>query len=286
MDISVVIVSWNVKEKLRENLRALYQSQGEFSFEVLVIDNNSSDGSAEMVKAEFPQVRLIVNKNNFGFARACNQGMKESVGDFGLLLNPDMKVFPDTLVLMLAWIKTKESATVAGCHLIDARGRTIPQVRRFPRLKDQLAIVLKLPHFFPGIVKKYLYSNFDYSREQLVDSIRGSFFMVNKSNYQKINRGKLPLLDERYFVWFEEVDFCRSVQALGGEVWYNPRAKCVDYVGASFSQVKRGKTQLYFRSSMLKYFWKWRPGYEYLILWLTWLPIYIITKLLCLKKSR
>ena len=286
MDISVVIVSWNVKEKLRENLRALYQSQGEFSFEVFVVDNNSNDGSAAMVETEFPQTNLIVNQDNRGFARACNQGIKESVGDFILLLNPDMKVFPDTLFSMLNFMNTKESATVAGCHLIDRQGRTIPQVRRFPRLKDQLAIVLKLPHFFPGIVKKYLYSNFDYSREQLVDSIRGSFFMISKKNYSQINSGKLPLLDERYFIWLEEVDFCRAVAALGGEVWYNPLARCEDYVGASFDQVKRGQTQLYFRSSMLKYFWKWRPSYEYFILWLTWLPIYIIAKLLCLQKSR
>jgi len=286
MDISVVIVSWNVKEKLRENLRALYRSQGEFSFEVFVVDNNSHDGSVEMVRQEFSQVRLIANKDNFGFARACNQGVRESLGDFILLLNPDMKVFPDTLFSMFTFMKAKEAATVAGCHLVDDKGQTIPQVRRFPRLADQLAIILKLPHLFPRIVKKYLCSNFDYSRAQLVDSIRGSFFMISKKNYSQINSGKLPLLDERYFVWLEEVDFCRSVQAFGGEVWYNPRAKCEDYVGASFDQIKRGQTQLYFRSSMLKYFWKWRPAYEYFILWSCWLPIYIIAKLLCLKKSR
>lgn len=286
MDISVVIVSWNVKDKLRANLQALYNSQNEFSFEVFVIDNQSSDDSVKMIEAEFPQVKLIINQDNFGFAKACNQGIKESLGEFVLLLNPDMKVFPDTLSQMFDFMKNQETATVAGCHLVDSAGQTIPQVRRFPRLSDQLAIVLKLPHFFKGITKKYLYSDFDYGRAQKVDSIRGSFFMISKSRYAQIDQGRLPLLDERYFIWFEEVDFCRSVYKLGGEVWYNPLVKCEDYVGASFSQVKRGKTQLYFRSSMLQYFLKWRPVYEYLILWLSWLPIYIITKVLCLKKSR
>lgn len=286
MDISVVIVSWNVRDKLRENLRALYNSQGEFSFEVFVVDNQSSDDSVKMVMAEFPQVKLIINPANFGFARACNQGIRESNGDFVLLLNPDMKVFPDTLFSMFKWMEKKDSATVAGCHLVDSQGQTVLQVRRFPRLKDQLAIVLKLPHFFKGVTKKYLYSDFDYSREQKVDSIRGSFFMISKSRYARLNPGKLPLLDERYFIWFEEVDFCRSVSVQGGEVWYNPGARCEDYVGASFSQVGRGITQAYFRSSMLKYFRKWQPFYEYLLLWVFWWPILIITKILCLKKSR
>ncbi|MFA4942754.1 MAG: glycosyltransferase family 2 protein [Patescibacteria group bacterium] len=286
MDLSVIIVSWNVKEKLRDNLRALYNSKGDFSFEVFVIDNNSSDGSVEMVKADFPQVKLIANQSNLGFARACNQGIQESSGDFVLLLNPDMKVFSDTLFLMFSWMRDKNSATVAGCHLVDSEGKTVRQVRRFPTLRDQLAIVLKLPHLFKGITKKYLYSDFDYSQDQKVDSIRGSFFMISKRSYNQINPGKLPLLDERYFIWFEEVDFCQQVYQLGGEVWYNSSARCEDYVGASFSQVKRGQTQLYFRSSMLKYFYKWRPCYEYLILWLAWLPILILSKLLCLRRSR
>ena len=281
MDISVIIVSWNVKDKLRENLTALFNSQGNFTFEVFVIDNNSADDSALMIEREFSQVKLIINPGNFGFARACNQGIRESAGDFVLLLNPDMKVFPDTLFFMLQWMKTKESATVASCHLIDDAGKTIRPVRRFPRLLDQLIIILKLPHLFPGVNNKYLSSDFDCSREQKVDSIRGSFFMISKSRY-----GQLPLLDERYFIWFEEVDFCRTVYSLGGEVWYTPTAQCVDYVGASFKQVGRGFTQRYFRESMLKYFRKWRPFYEYFILWLGWEPIYLISKILWPKKSR
>ncbi len=281
MNISVIIVSWNVREKLRENLKALFASQGDVRFEVFVVDNASADGSAEMVEKEFPQVKLIINPDNFGFSRACNQGIRESAGDFVLLLNPDMKVFPETLAAMLEFMKEQKSATVAGCHLVDQTGKTVEQVRRFPRLKDQLIVILKLPHIFKKINRKYLCSDFDYNRSQSVDSIRGSFFMINKSNF-----GELPLLDERYFIWFEEVDFCRQVKSRGGEVWYNAAARCEDYVGASFSQVKRGRTQLYFRSSMLKYFLKWQPFHEYLILYLAWLPIFIITKILCLRKSR
>jgi len=286
MDISVIIVSWNVREKLLTNLRALLASQGDFSFEVLVVDNNSADDSVKTLRAEFPQVKLIANEANLGFARACNQGIRESQGDFVLLLNPDMKVFPDTLFSMLQFMKEKEAATVAGCHLLDEQGRIVRQVRRFPRLLDQLIIILKLPHLFGRINDRYLCSNFDYSQKQQVDSIRGSFFMINKNNFRQLSGQELPLLDERYFIWFEEVDFCHTVRSLGGEVWYDAEARCEDYVGASFSQVKRGLAQTYFRSSMLKYFRKWRPIYEYLLLWLAWLPILIVSKILCLKKSQ
>lgn len=261
-----MIVSWNVREKLKENLKALFASQGNIKFEVFVVDNNSADGSAEIIARDFPQIKLIVNRDNRGFARANNQAIKQAQGEFVLLLNPDMRVFPDTLANMVGWMRENKQAGVVGCHLVDETGKTVNHVRRFPRLFDQLAIALKIPHVFPGIVKNYLMLDFDYSRPAKVDSVRGSFFMVRRSEFEKTGG-----LDERYFVWFEEVDFCRQVVENGGEVWYTPTAKCIDYVGQSFGQVKRGQTQRYFRDSMLKYFQKWHPTWQYGILVVAWL---------------
>ncbi len=265
MDLSVIIVSWNVREKLRENLKAIFQSGGDLNFEVFVVDNNSKDGSADMVRREFPQVTLIANTENLGFAKANNQAIKKSKGKFILLLNPDMKVFQDTLVNMVAWMEENKRASVAGCRLIGENGETIKHIRRFPRLWDQLAIVLKLPHLFPGILNKYLRADFDYERAAKVDSIRGGFFMIRKETIEKIG-----MLDERYFVWFEEVDYCRRVKEAGGEVWYAPAARCVDFVGQSFSLIKRVTAQRYFRDSMLKYFEKWHPSWQGQILRTAW----------------
>lgn len=270
MDLSVVIVSWKVKDKLRENLSALFKSQGDFKFEVLVVDNNSEDGSAEMIKNEFPQVKLIENHDNRGFAAANNQAIKISQGDFILLLNPDMQVEDDTLKTVLDWSKINPQATVTGCKLVNGEGEIVKQIRRFPKLADQLAVTLKLPHFFPSIINKYLYSDFDYAKEAKVDSIRGAFFLINKNAYKKISGEDLPLLDERYFIWFEEVDFCRSVYKLGGEVWYTPVTSCLDYVGQSFKQVNRGKTQKYFSDSMIKYFEKWESKFSVNVLKIVW----------------
>ncbi len=278
MDLSIIIVSWQVKEKLKDNLKAIFSSKTNFSFEVFVVDNNSNDGSAEMLEKEFPQVQLIKNEDNLGFARANNQAIKKASGDFILLLNPDMKLNEDSLDKSLKWAKDNPQATVSGFKLLNQKGEIIKQVRKFPRLFDQLMIVLKVPHVYPAVLDSYLMTDFDYEQEAKVDSIRGAFFLINRGGYRKISKGKEPLLDERYFLWFEEVDFCREIYRLGGEVWYSPVATCLDYVGSSFSQLKRGKTQQYFCDSMLKYFAKWESKVDYYILKLAWRGVILFIK--------
>ena len=268
MELSIIIVSWNVRDKLKNNLAAIFSSRIGFSLEVFVVDNNSADGSAAMVARNFPQVKLIANRDNLGFARANNQAIEKSCGRFILLLNPDMKVEIDTLERMVNWMKTNSQAAIAGCRLVDETGNTIKQARRFPTLLDQLAIILKLPHLFAGILNKYLRANFDYNRAKQTDSIRGGFFMINRDKIKLL--GLEFKLDERYFVWFEEVDFCRQVKNGGGEVWYTPAARCIDYIGQSFKQLPRGRAQAYFRDSMLKYFKKWHPWWQYWFLKIIW----------------
>jgi hypothetical protein len=210
-------------------------------------------------------VNLIANSYNAGFARANNQGIKRAKGRYVLLLNPDMQVLPGTLEKMVKWMDEHKEAGVAGCHLIKENGETVPHIRRYPTIWNQLAIVLKLPHLFPWILNNYLIRDFDYSKEQEVDSIRGSFFMIRREMIEKIGG-----LDEQYFLWFEEVDFCRRVRNAGRKVVYTPVTKCIDYVGKSFIQVKRGVTQKYFRDSMLKYFKKWHPTWQYWVLKIVW----------------
>jgi GT2 family glycosyltransferase len=270
MDLSIIIVSWRVKDKLQANLKALFQSETKFKFEVFVVDNDSRDGSMEMVRAEFSQVRLITNSDNRGFAAANNQALKLAEGKFILLLNPDMRVEGDTLEKILSWVQTNPQATVSGCKLVSVTGQIVEQVRRFPALFDQLMITWKIPHLWPGSVSKYLCTDFNYEAPAQVDSIRGAFFLINRENYYKISGQAQPLLDERYFIWFEEVDFCRQVYKLGGEVWYTPAAVCRDDVGASFRQVTLGQKQRYLGDSMLKYFQKWEPHWQYALLKVSW----------------
>ncbi len=271
MDLSIIIVSWNVKDKLRDNLKSIYQSQGDFNLEVFVVDNNSQDDTVNMVKKTFSKVRVIANKKNLGFAKACNQGLKEAQGKYLLLLNPDMRLELGTLNNFLTWFRNNPQASIASCKLVDQRGKLVKHVRRFPHFSDQLSIVLKLPHFLPGVLNKYLIKSFDYSKSAKVDSVRGAFFGMSRDKFDSLIQ-----LDERYFLWFEEIDFCRQAKKNNQEVWYTPKATCVDYIGQSFSQIKSLKTQKYFSNSMLKYFKKWHPRWQYNILLVAWQPMFIL----------
>ena len=265
MDLSIVIVSWNVREKLEANLRSLFASKGDFSYEVFVVDNASGDGSAQMVKQDFPQVTLIANDQNLGFAKANNQALKQAKGEWLLLLNPDMRLEPQTLADFLAWLRSS-TAAIAGCRLVDGQANLVPHVRRFPTVFDQALIAMKLPHLLPSLLKRYLYQDFDYNKAAPVDSIRGSFFAIKRSTYERLGG-----LDERYFVWFEEVDYCRQARQAGLEVWYTPAATAIDYVGQGFLQISHGTKQRYMKESMIKYFAKWHGTPAAVLIRLAWL---------------
>ncbi|MBI4133366.1 glycosyltransferase family 2 protein [Candidatus Uhrbacteria bacterium] len=264
MDLSVVIVNWKVRELVRRLLDSIKQHTAGIEYEVFVVDNDSRDGSVEMIRSEFPWVKVIANTQNLGFAKACNQGIRESRGEFILLLNPDMLLVPNTLSGMLAYMRRPENARVgiAGCHLIDEQGKTVPHVRRFPHFSDQLAILLKLPHVFPRVLDRYLMNNFDYEKEARVDSIRGSFFLIRRAVIEKIGP-----LDEGFFIWFEEVDFCKRARAAAFEVAYTPSAQCIDYIGQSFKQVRLYSKQKMLTRSMLYYFKKHAPTWQWFVLW-------------------
>ena len=289
MKLSIIIVSWNVSEKLKENLKEIYFSDLDKSdFEVFVVDNNSRDDTVDIVKKEFPQVKLIANSENFGFAKANNQAIKQAQGEYILLLNPDMRVKENTFKNILKWMDENPQARVVGCKLTDETGKIVKHVRCFPKIWDQLSIVLKLPHIFPGILNKYLRNDFDYEKLAKVDSIRGGFFLIRNNTTVETKNFLSPQLDERYFLWFEEVDFCNQIKNAGEEVWYTPAAECVDYVGQSFKQVSTTKKQKYFRDSQLKYFKKWHPAWQYWILriaWWVYVPLILILAKLNVKNS-
>lgn len=268
MDLSIVIVSWNGKDLTKNCLKSIFQNIPGIAPKVFVVDNGSNDGTQDMIAKEFPQVELIANNYNAGFAKANNQAInrmiaEKSLSDFVLLLNQDMLVLHETLSDMVRFMREHPEAGVAGCHLVDEHGKTVSHVRRLPTLWDQAAILLKLPHIFPHILDRYLMSDFDYGNKepQEVDSIRGSFFMIRKEVIEKLGG-----LDELYFFWFEEVDYCRQVKNAGWKVMYTGETTCVDFVGQSVKKVAQFKRQKMFTESMLKYFGKWQPRWQWAVL--------------------
>ncbi len=275
VDLSIVIVSWDEKKKLRRNLEKIYKSRGNFSYEVYVVDNNSSDGSAEMVREEFPEVNLIEKKETVGFAAASNKALSEmmkiysgKISKYVLLLRVDMKLKSNTLINTLKWMEENPQAGVAGCHLVNEAGETVRSVRKFPHLLDQLVIIFGLTDRFPKVVRDYLQLDFNYENDKQVSSIMGGFFMMNTHAFK--NR---PFLDEQYYFWFEEIDFCRHMYKYndGSEVWYTAVAECGSPEGTNSLLLPSGDKLIHFRNSQLKYFRRWLPYWQYLVLRLAWL---------------
>lgn len=256
MDLSIITITHNSRGRIVEQLNSVLSAAKSISFEQFVVDNDSTDGTPEVVAQKFPQVKLIKNDHNAGFGRANNQAAVLAKGDFFLFLNPDMRLEPESLDKLIAWARQHPETGVIGCKLVNEKGefnsRTGP--RRFPAFFDQLMIFLKLPHLFPGLLKKYMWIGFDSEKEQEVDSVQGAFMLVRRSLYEKLGRA----FDPRYFIWFEDVDLCRECWRLGWKVMYTPTISCLDFVGQDFKKKNILWKQLRFFTSMIKYFWKWK----------------------------
>ncbi|MEK7473694.1 MAG: glycosyltransferase family 2 protein [Patescibacteria group bacterium] len=267
-DLAVIIVSWNVKDAVLENLRSVFASRPMPALDVILVDNASDDGTVEAVREAFPDVGVIANRENRGFAAACNQGIREALsppltpppgggdGEVGaphiLLLNPDMRVEPDALAKTVDSLDTYPNVAVLGAKLVGRDGQSMHHLRRFPTWKDQLVVTLKLKRLFPKTMDRYMGNDLDLEREQDVDTVRGSYFAINRSALETVG-----LLDERYFIWFEEVDYCRRVKEKGMSVRYVPSIVAHDLVGKSFAQRGRWWKRKQFLTSMVSYFWKW-----------------------------
>lgn len=255
MDLSVITVTWNSQEIIAEQIHSVILGCNKISYEQIIVDNNSTDQTIEFIQKQFPLVKLISNKKNIGFGAANNQGAKIAEGKYLLFLNPDMRVERSGLDKMVTWMDEHPETGIAGCELVNERGQFNEHAkpRRFPTFWDQLAIVLKIPRLFPGVLNNYLYHGFDANKEQRVDSIRGAFFFVRRVFMDKLGFA----FDPRYFIWFEDVDTCREARRLGYTVMYTPVTTCVDKVGMTFKKRNFFWKQFQFIRSMIKYFWKW-----------------------------
>ncbi len=260
-DLAVIIVNWNVRDILVENLKALFEGSTDVNFEVIVIDNASFDGSVEAIRSQFPNVRLIANEKNLGFATAVNQGLRVARSRHVLLLNPDMLMEACALEKIIGYLDAHPDVGVLSGKLIDENWTAMHHMRRFPSFASQLAVILKLPHFFPKILDDYHGKDLDLDKEQSVDTVRGSFFAISEQALLKVGN-----FDEGFFVWFEEVDYCRRVKEAEYNIRYVPNIVAHDLIGKSFAKQKVYWKQKQFTASMIHYFKKWHPRWQSLIL--------------------
>jgi len=253
MDLSIIIVNWKVKDLLKKCLQSIFEQTKNISFEVFVVDNASSDGSVEMVREKFPQVDLIASSENLGFAKGNNLAIKKSRGRYILLLNPDTEILDNALEKMVRFMDAHLDCGISGCNLLNPDLSLQPSVRAFPNLASQAFILLKIHHLLPHTktIYKYLVQNFDYEKMQEVDQVMGAFMMIRREVIEKIG-----MLDEKFWIWFEEVDFCKRAKSASFKILYTPKAKIIHYFGQSFKQAMGVKKQKDFNRSLSYYFKK------------------------------
>jgi len=274
LDLTVIIVSWNSEDWLKRCLSSIYARTSEISFEVILIDNASDDQSVQMAMNNFSGVKVIENKTNVGWATAVNQGIEVSSGKYVCLLNPDTELHDRTLEQMVGFMDQYPSVGLVGPHTMNEDETTQVSIRRRPRLADQLMIILKLHVLFPDAkpIFNYLFRDFNYRETQEVEQLMGSCLMIRREVIDQVG-----ILDENFFLWFDEVDYCRRVfDRTDYKIFYFANTHIIHEGGHSFSQVGSLKKQRWYLNSLRYYFKKHGHWFSYfLILFLTPLSLFL-----------
>jgi hypothetical protein len=247
MDLSIIIVSYNTRQALKECLASIFAETTGISFEVLVVDNGSSDGSAAMVASDFPTVRLMENKENIGFARAVNYAIPLSTGRYILLLNSDTVVLDRTTAKMVEFMDGEPEACVAGCTLLNSDGSFQQSYDVFPRFDREIFKVLRAAARRglrrTPLARWLLSSPTAETTSKKVDMIQGSCFMIRRSAIERVG-----LFDENYFMYLEETDLCFRVRSSGGAIYYTPAGRVIHHIGGSWLGDTLGRRHRYWKS--------------------------------------
>ena len=249
--LSIIIVNWNVRDLLRECLRSIEAGKGGLSLEIIVVDSASSDDSVAMVRSEFPSVRLIPCTENVGFPRGNNIGLREASGDYLLLLNPDTVVVDDTLAVLVSYLQANPDVGAVGPQLLNPDGSVQSSRRRFPTAATGFFESTWLEGLAPGILRRYYALDLPDDATADVDWLTGACIMVPRSTYEVVGG-----MDEGYFMYSEELDWCRRIKESGRRVVYYPAAQVLHHVGKSSEQAVTAR-HINFNRAKLRYFRKY-----------------------------
>jgi N-acetylglucosaminyl-diphospho-decaprenol L-rhamnosyltransferase len=257
VDLSVVIVNWNVRDLLRRCLLSLSRSEAclapTLTTEVIVVDCASSDGSVEMVRHEFPRARLISSDENLGYARGNNLGMAEATGRYLLVLNPDTQLVAEALATMARYLDDHPVVGVLGPALRYPDGSLQSSRRRFPTLATAFWESTALHQWFPNnrVARRYHLADRPADVPQPVDWLVGAALMIRHETWKQVGP-----LDEGFFMYFEELDWCQRCQMAGWEIHFLPTAEIIHHEGKSSEQVATART-IRFQRSKIRYFRKY-----------------------------
>lgn len=269
MNLSIIIVNWNTKQLLDDCLASIYKETTLPDFETFVADNASSDGSAAMVKEKYPQVRLIENKDDLGFGTANNPVLKQAGGRYLLLLNPDTVILEHALDKAIAFMEAQPEASILAPRMkMLKNGNLVWRKNVFPdpSLLQQIILMSRIRYFFPHskIIKKIQRRGYDFDYEkagEVMGHIEGAFMLMRREVFEKIG-----FFDEKFFMWFEEVDLLLRAKQAGYKIFYSPEPKIIHYGGQAVKQEMSLLKQKRYNQSLSYYFWKHKPRWQYLVL--------------------
>ena len=231
MDLSIIVINWNTRDLLDNCLRSVFSHIGnhDIEFEVLVVDNSSSDGSQEMVMAKFKEARLIESEENMGYCRAANLGVRRSRGHYVLISNSDIELKDGHLSSIVSFMNDNPVIGVVGPSLINIDGSIQYSCRNFPSFFNATVHAFA-SIFFPNnrFSRKYKMADFDHKKISVVDWVSGACILFRKEAFEKVNG-----FDERYFMYVEDMDICYSLNAAGYSVYYYPGVTALHIVGQS-----------------------------------------------------
>ncbi|GBD86462.1 N-acetylglucosaminyl-diphospho-decaprenol L-rhamnosyltransferase [bacterium BMS3Abin03] len=249
MNLSIIIVNYNVKEFLQNLLHSIEKASSGISKEIIIVDNASDDGSVELIREKFPDVKLIVNKKNLGFGKANNQALKIAKGDFMLMLNPDTLVSEDTFDKMIGFFNSNPEAGLAGCKILNPDGSLQLACRRsFPGPWTSFTKVTGLSRLFPKnkLFARYNLTYLDENKSYEVDAISGSFMMMRREVYEKVGG-----FDEQFFMYGEDLDLCYRIQKAGYKVFYVHSTQIIHYKGESTKRSSLDETRVFYNAMHL-----------------------------------
>ncbi|MEC0264331.1 glycosyltransferase family 2 protein [Paenibacillus anseongense] len=269
MDLSIIIVNYKTHDLTLACIKSVFSSVTAYTYEIILIDNASNDGIIKSLNEQFPQVICIANKDNVGFSRANNQGIRIAKGRYVLLLNSDTVVQQDTLETMLRFMDENPIVGASGCKIVLPDGSLDKACKRgFPTPSASFYYAFGFSKLFPKIPRfnQYQLGYLDPDEEYGIDSLVGAFMLIRREAIDQVG-----MLDEEFFMYGEDIDWCYRIKEAGWVNYYYPKTQIVHYKGAS-SRRKPYKIIYEFHRAMILFHNKhYRQKYS----WLTNLAVYI-----------
>ncbi|UEG50570.1 glycosyltransferase family 2 protein [Ferruginibacter lapsinanis] len=245
--VDIIIVNWNSGDYIKDCITSVFIPENESILgKVIIVDNNSADESLQLV-LQRPQIEIIKNAENVGFAKACNQGFLAGNAEYVLFLNPDTQLQRNTLSDCLAYMEGHKETDIVGCQLLDDDGKISPSCARFPTPKtffyDALGLSKIAPRLFTPAI---LMTDWDHKESRFVDQLTGAFMFMRRKVFER-----LGYFDERFFVYYEELDFSLRLHKMGGRSFFNAAIKAHHTGGGTTNKVKAYRLFLTLRSRLL-----------------------------------